>query len=109
MHRSLYIVDIIKLICDVLDKPTLAALTSTCGQFNGPAVAALWDNMDTFEPFIKCFPSDVWAVDRKGNLVSFNDVLRCSRTSGVFITPTHRNSLGHPHKKTGLASTTMQR
>ena len=76
MHRSLYIVDIIELICAAVDHPTLAALTSTCGQFHRPAVAALWNNMHTFHPFIKSFSSDAWGVDRRGNLVSFNDVFR---------------------------------
>ncbi|EGO21425.1 hypothetical protein SERLADRAFT_441776 [Serpula lacrymans var. lacrymans S7.9] len=48
---------------DALHKRTLASLARTCKLFSGPALDALWGELDDFAPLVRCMSSNLWYVD----------------------------------------------
>ncbi|KAG1814633.1 uncharacterized protein BJ212DRAFT_343004 [Suillus subaureus] len=45
---------------DSMGNKTLLALALTCKSFSGLALDLLWQNMDSFEPLIRCLPRSLW-------------------------------------------------
>ncbi|KAG2135501.1 hypothetical protein DEU56DRAFT_981123 [Suillus clintonianus] len=49
---------------------SLPALASTCRAFKHPALNALWRDLQSVKPLVKCLPSDRFGVGHKGAVVS---------------------------------------
>ncbi|KAJ7278688.1 hypothetical protein C8J57DRAFT_1502549 [Mycena rebaudengoi] len=67
MHRALYILDIVQMICVAVSvgehfpsTDSLASLARTCRVFMGPALDCLWERHCRLRHLIKCMPSDLW-------------------------------------------------
>ncbi|KAG2036393.1 hypothetical protein BDR03DRAFT_959938 [Suillus americanus] len=45
---------------DSMGNKTLLALALTCKSFSGLALDLLWQNLDGFEPLIRCLPQSLW-------------------------------------------------
>ncbi|KAH7925147.1 hypothetical protein BV22DRAFT_1129254 [Leucogyrophana mollusca] len=84
MHRALLISDIILDIVqcctitdhrglDIADGESLARLARTCRFFQEPALDALWAELESIHPLIRCLPGDVWM--RRGSTVFYKKYL----------------------------------
>lgn len=68
MHRCLRIPEILNFVCECIladrlrRKPTLIALTECCKTFYGPAVSALWRELDSLLPLLRSLPYDLWST-----------------------------------------------
>ncbi|KAG1751495.1 uncharacterized protein EDB91DRAFT_1105765 [Suillus paluster] len=69
MHRALYIAEILHLISCHTDNGSLTSLALTCRAFEGPALDALWRNLPSIEPFIRCLPKNLWGFNHWGELI----------------------------------------
>ncbi|KAJ6454263.1 hypothetical protein C8R47DRAFT_1228763 [Mycena vitilis] len=65
MDQALFISEIFALICESSQsKQPLSALAQTCRFFQDQALQALWRDMHSIVPLLKCFPDDLWEVSR---------------------------------------------
>ncbi|KAL1706805.1 hypothetical protein EV121DRAFT_200613, partial [Schizophyllum commune] len=68
MHRCLRIPEILNLVCECIladrlrSKPTLISLAECCKTFYGPAVSALWRELDSLLPLLRSLPCDLWST-----------------------------------------------
>ncbi|KAJ6596314.1 hypothetical protein DFH09DRAFT_1024146 [Mycena vulgaris] len=60
MHRCLEISEILRAICDQLDRRSLAALARTCQGLRDPALDAIWHSQRSLVPLLKCLPRHIW-------------------------------------------------
>ncbi|KAJ7618460.1 hypothetical protein FB45DRAFT_800206 [Roridomyces roridus] len=63
MHRALAIREVVEMICSHLlqeSKASLVALGITCKDLQGPALDAVWRNMDGILPWLSCLPEDLF-------------------------------------------------
>jgi len=59
MHRAWLIDEILLLILEYLDRPSLAALARTCKGLFVPVTDELWKTLQTVAPFLDCLPPDI--------------------------------------------------
>ncbi|KAG1777764.1 hypothetical protein EV702DRAFT_1100692 [Suillus placidus] len=64
MHSALTNLEIICTISSFTQCRTLPALASTCRAFEHPALNALWRDLQSVEPLVKCLPSDLFSIDQ---------------------------------------------
>ncbi|KAF8554790.1 hypothetical protein OG21DRAFT_1508570 [Imleria badia] len=65
MHAALQITKISEVVCEFLDRPTLARLARTCRAFEEPALDALWKVIDDPEPFGSLLPDSMWTLEQE--------------------------------------------
>ncbi|KAF6749339.1 hypothetical protein DFP72DRAFT_545483 [Ephemerocybe angulata] len=61
MEQCMQISEIVALICSVATKGSALSIGLTSRQFLEPALDSVWQTIDSFEPLIKCLPTDIWA------------------------------------------------
>ncbi|KAF6753212.1 hypothetical protein DFP72DRAFT_902207 [Ephemerocybe angulata] len=61
MEQCMQISEIVALICSVATKESALSIGLTSLQFLEPALDSVWQTIDSFEPLIKCLPTDIWA------------------------------------------------
>lgn len=64
MHPALANLEIIHTISSFTQRRSLPALASTCREFEHPALNALWRDLQSVEPLVKCLPSDLFSIDQ---------------------------------------------
>ncbi|KAG1816163.1 uncharacterized protein BJ212DRAFT_214497 [Suillus subaureus] len=64
MHSALTNLEIIHTISSFTQRRSLPALASTCREFEHPALNALWRDLQSVEPLVKCLPSDLFSIDQ---------------------------------------------
>lgn len=70
MHRCFLIPELVEQICEEVnnsntggkDRKTLVALAQTRKLFQEPALNLVWHTLESFEPVVKCLPSDMWEL-----------------------------------------------
>ena len=70
VHRCLLVPELFQFVCEGLthdDKrsATLASLARTCRAFEGPALDALWRNIEGLRPLLSTMPSDLFEMKPK--------------------------------------------
>ncbi|KAF8554788.1 hypothetical protein OG21DRAFT_1508568 [Imleria badia] len=60
MHAVLQLTEITEVMCEFLDRPTLARLARTCRAFQEPALDALWKVLLGLEPLARLLPDSMW-------------------------------------------------
>ena len=70
MDHCLRISELIRSICDNLDKATSLSVALTCKAFLEPGLDKVWRNIATLEPLACCLPAEIWKDDRELLLVS---------------------------------------
>ncbi|KAG1751460.1 uncharacterized protein EDB91DRAFT_609285 [Suillus paluster] len=68
MHPALGNLEIVCIISSYTQRRSLPALASTCRAFEHPALDALWRDLQSIQPLVKCLPSDLFSID-KGPMV----------------------------------------
>ncbi|KAF8550842.1 hypothetical protein OG21DRAFT_364179 [Imleria badia] len=63
MHAALQLSEICDVVCNFLDRRTLARLACTCRAFEEPALDALWKAMRGFEPLTRLLPDSMWILE----------------------------------------------
>lgn len=63
MHPALRILEVIDTVCSHAEHESLPALASTCRAFEISALNALWRNLQSVEPLVKCLPSDLFGIN----------------------------------------------
>jgi hypothetical protein len=63
MHPALRIFEVIDTVCSHAEHESLPALASTCRAFEISALNALWRNLQSVEPLVKCLPSDLFGIN----------------------------------------------
>lgn len=74
MHPALQISEIIYTISLCAHQRSLPGLASTCRAFEGPALDALWRDLQSVWPLVSCLPKDLFS---KGGMVGVPDVINC--------------------------------
>ncbi|KAG2074691.1 hypothetical protein BDR04DRAFT_1092908 [Suillus decipiens] len=64
MHSALTNLEVIYTICSFTQLRSLPALASTCREFEYPALNALWRDLQSVEPLVKCLPGDLFSTDQ---------------------------------------------
>ncbi|KAG1752883.1 hypothetical protein EDB19DRAFT_2021684 [Suillus lakei] len=64
MHPALTNLEVICIISSYTERKSLPALASTCRAFKHPALNALWRDLQSVEPLVKCLPSDLFSIDQ---------------------------------------------
>lgn len=62
MHPALTNLEVICTISSYTQRKSLPALASTCRAFKHPALNALWRDLQSVEPLVKCLPSDLFSI-----------------------------------------------
>ncbi|TEB32537.1 hypothetical protein FA13DRAFT_1731744 [Coprinellus micaceus] len=65
MSHPLGIPEILRLICDRGDKKTTLSVALTCRTFLEPALDRLWHEVTSFQPLIRCLPTDLFSLADK--------------------------------------------
>ncbi|KAG1762907.1 hypothetical protein EDD22DRAFT_1050458 [Suillus occidentalis] len=63
MHSALTNLEVICTISSYTQRRSLPALASTCRAFKHHALNALWRDLQSMEPLVKCLPSDLFSID----------------------------------------------
>ncbi|KAG0700857.1 hypothetical protein DFH29DRAFT_1000768 [Suillus ampliporus] len=69
MHPALRNLEVICTISSYTQHESLPALASACRAFERPALNALWRDLPSVEPLIKCLPSDLFTINSLRNTV----------------------------------------
>jgi hypothetical protein len=69
MHSALTNLEVIYTISSYTQRRSLPALASTCRAFKHPALNALWRDLQSMEPLVKCLPSDLFSIDEDDRVV----------------------------------------
>ncbi|KAG2074692.1 hypothetical protein BDR04DRAFT_1071132 [Suillus decipiens] len=69
MHPALINLEVICTISSYTQRRSLPALASTCRAFKHPALNALWRDLQSVEPLVKCLPSDLFSINDQGRMV----------------------------------------
>ncbi|KAG2154389.1 uncharacterized protein EDB93DRAFT_1131952 [Suillus bovinus] len=69
MHQALCIAEILDQISWHTDRGSLPGLALTCRTFEGPALDALWRNLQSLEPLVNCIPTHFWGFNFQGELM----------------------------------------
>ncbi|KAG1777765.1 hypothetical protein EV702DRAFT_1196975 [Suillus placidus] len=64
MHPALTNLEVICTVSSYTQRKSLPALASTCRAFKHPALNALWRDLQSVEPLVKCLPSDLFSIDQ---------------------------------------------
>ncbi|KAG1766261.1 hypothetical protein EDD22DRAFT_950617 [Suillus occidentalis] len=64
MHAALRNLEVIHVVSSHTEHGTLPALASTCHAFQSPALNALWRDLHSVEPLLRCLPADLFGFDR---------------------------------------------
>ncbi|KAG1870229.1 hypothetical protein DFJ58DRAFT_723125 [Suillus subalutaceus] len=64
MHPALTNLEVICTISSYTQHGSLPALASTCRAFKHLALNALWRDLQSVEPLVKCLPSDLFSIDQ---------------------------------------------
>ncbi|KAI0826704.1 hypothetical protein BC628DRAFT_1437586 [Trametes gibbosa] len=59
-HRCLLISELLNIIVEFADNPTLASLSRTCKMFNEAAVPEIWRFQESLVPLLRLLPADTW-------------------------------------------------
>ncbi|KAG2342864.1 hypothetical protein BDR05DRAFT_963668 [Suillus weaverae] len=62
MHPALTNLEVICTVSSYTQRKSLPALASTCRAFKHPALNALWRDLQSVEPLVKCLPSDLFSI-----------------------------------------------
>ncbi|KAG1761783.1 hypothetical protein EDD22DRAFT_804142 [Suillus occidentalis] len=95
MHPALQNFDIICTICLYVHDESLHALASTCRIFERPALDALWRDLQSVEPLVKCLPSDLFGTEH-------------GRMAGVLLKPLDTRTWGILNKYTSRVHSITQ-
>lgn len=63
MHPALQLTEISEVVCQFLDRPSLAWLARTCRAFEEPALDALWKVIAGLEPLTRLLPDSMWVFE----------------------------------------------
>ncbi|KAF8549667.1 hypothetical protein OG21DRAFT_1514956 [Imleria badia] len=63
MHGALRLIEISEVVCEFLDRRTLARLARTSRAFEEPALDALWKVIDGPDPLAKLLPRSKWIFE----------------------------------------------
>ncbi|KAJ8481001.1 hypothetical protein ONZ51_g6283 [Trametes cubensis] len=69
MSSVALILEILTLICEYADRPTLALMARSSSVLHEPAIQVLWRFLPTLVPLVMCLPKDAWELTGRG--VSF--------------------------------------
>ncbi|KAG0700854.1 hypothetical protein DFH29DRAFT_876323 [Suillus ampliporus] len=64
MHPALTNLEVISIISSYTQRASLPALASTCRAFEHPALNALWRDLQSVGPLVRCLPSDLFSIDQ---------------------------------------------
>jgi hypothetical protein len=70
MGHCLRIPELIRSICDNLDKATSLSVALACKAFLEPGLDKIWRDIDSLEPLAHCLPAEIWKNDRSVMLIS---------------------------------------
>jgi len=76
MHLVLQKSKVLYTISSYAHQESLLALASTCRAFEGPALDALWRDLQSVKPLVICLPSDLFS-SVQGRKVGVSDVINC--------------------------------
>ncbi|KAF6761341.1 hypothetical protein DFP72DRAFT_959293 [Ephemerocybe angulata] len=65
MPGHLQIPEVVRSICNELDRSSALAMSLTCRAFFEPGLDSLWHSLDSFEPLLACLPADLWRIEQK--------------------------------------------
>ncbi|KAF6753323.1 hypothetical protein DFP72DRAFT_902750 [Ephemerocybe angulata] len=65
MPSHLQIPEVVRSICNELDRSSALAMSLTCRAFLEPGLDSLWHSLDSFEPLLACLPADLWRIEQK--------------------------------------------
>ncbi|KAF8550846.1 hypothetical protein OG21DRAFT_1419041 [Imleria badia] len=60
---ALRLTEISAVVCEFLDRSSLACFARTCLAFEEPALDALWKVVDGLEPLARLFPDSMWILE----------------------------------------------
>ena len=66
MHQCLTILELLDSIAEYLgrtNKKSLTAFAATCRVFYDPGMNAIWKDMNSLKPLVKCFPRNTWSKE----------------------------------------------
>ncbi|KAJ3518441.1 hypothetical protein NMY22_g13677 [Coprinellus aureogranulatus] len=63
MDRCLRIPELVRSICDGVDKASSLSVALTCRAFLDPGLDRIWQDIESLQPLISCLPGDIWKDD----------------------------------------------
>ncbi|KAG1869794.1 hypothetical protein C8R48DRAFT_99787 [Suillus tomentosus] len=66
MHPALQNLEIICMISSYVKRSSLPSFASTCRAFEHPALNALWRDLQSVKPLVRCLPGDLFGFDKGG-------------------------------------------
>ncbi|KAI0632242.1 hypothetical protein C8Q77DRAFT_1124590 [Trametes polyzona] len=66
MHKALTLPDILRLVCQHADRPSLCSLATTTRMIHNLAIEQIWASLDSLVHLLRCFPEDAWNVNLEG-------------------------------------------